>query len=229
MPWPKPMVAVSTVPQLLRGNSGARALGEFRPQGVQQAEAGEERALARGAGAQRDLGGADVGGMGEDLARGVGRRHVLGFVDRVLADPEALADGEDFVQPDGAVVERQREGQDLEHRAELVAVAGHDVLVAVVAGEMAVVGIEVGHRHHGEDLAGVDVHHDAAGLDRAEGVARRLNLGGEDVLHAHVDGGGDRLVGGGAQLDVEAAFETGLALAVRVGTPRTWAAARPCG
>ena len=53
----------------------------------------ENCALAVRTRAQRDLRGADVGGLRQDIARRERRRHVLGFVDGVAADLEALPIG----------------------------------------------------------------------------------------------------------------------------------------
>ena len=66
--------------------------------------------------------------MRQDIARRERRRHVFGFMDGVFAELEALADLEDLVQAlHGVVLERQREGEDLEHRTQLVDILRHDV------------------------------------------------------------------------------------------------------
>ena len=104
-----------------------------------------------------------------------------------LADRQASHPGRDRV-----VLERQREGEDLEHRTQLVDVLRHDVAGGVAAAEIARVGIEIGQRHQRQRFAGIARPSRSRRRRAPElGHARRRFML-QDVLHAHVERGLDR-------------------------------------
>ena len=76
-------------------------------------------------------------------------------VDGEAADAERLARIEDVGQRARAGFERHREGEALEHRAQLVDAGGHAVEPVRLAGVDRVVGIEVGQRGQRQHFAGV--------------------------------------------------------------------------
>lgn len=82
---------------------------------------------------------------------------------------------------------------------------------------MTLVGIEIGRRHHPQHFAAIDVDHDAAGGAGGEGLARGFHFMRQDVLHPHVDGGGDLAAGRGADLFFQTQFQAGKAIVVGIG------------
>ena len=177
----------------------------------------ESPCLSHPAGAERNLRRADVGRLRQNIARRQHRRHMLGFMDRIFADLVALTDGKDLIHARGVVLERQREGENLEHRAQLVDILGHHVSGGVTARQMPGIGIEIRHRDHGEHFAAIDVHHHAAGRLGVEGFARRFRLMRQDVLHPHVDGGRHLTAGMGLNLLFQPQFKTGDTVIVGIG------------
>jgi hypothetical protein len=133
---------------------------------------GEEFALAQPPERSAIWQGADIGGLRQDIARQQGGGHAFGFMDGVLADLVALADVKISSSAHGAIFEAQREAENLEHRAQLVNVLRHALRVESPAAA-ALVGIEIGQRHHAQHFAGVDIHHHAAGGLARKGLARR--------------------------------------------------------
>ena len=177
-------------------------------------------ALAHAARAQRDLRRADVGGLRQDIARRQRGGHVLGFMDGVFADLVALADREDLVQ--ARMVwssQRQREGEDLEHRTQFVDILGHDVAGGIAVAEAARwLGSKSGSETMASTSPVLHVHHDAAGGAGAEGLARLFDFMRQDILHAHVDGGGDRAAGmRRADLVLQPQLQAGDAVVVGIG------------
>ena len=140
----------------------------------------------RAAGGERHPRGADVGRVLEDL----GHREplVLGVVvaDPVAADHQLAGGVEPVLEPDLAGVERRRDGQDLEHRAELVDLGEVAVEVLDPVGLAHPVRVEVRQAHHGEQLAGDEVEHHRIGADRAEAPVRVQQLLADDLLDAQI-------------------------------------------
>ena len=91
---------------------------------------------------------------------------------------------------------------------------------------MRVVRVVVRLRHHGNDLAGADVEHDAGGGDRLEFFPRFDQLVAQRMLHAQIDGklhrrlqavGGEtRHVQRGKALVIEPFLDAGDALVVDI-------------
>ena len=92
-----------------------------------------------------------------------------------------------------AAVERHGEGEALEDRAQLEDAGRHAVEPVRLQRVDRVVGVVVGQRGHGHDLAGMDVEDDAGGGDRMVAVHRLDQFVAEDVLHADVERQLDRV------------------------------------
>ena len=166
-----------------------------------------------GAGAQRDLRRAGIGGLRQDIARGQRGGHMLGFMDGVAADLEALADRKHFVEAGGVVLHRQRESEYLEHRAEFVNVLRHAVAARIAVAELRAWD-RIGQRRHREDFAGVDVHHDAAGRPGAE-FSRAASISCESVYWT--------------RMSIEVATARAIYLAAETDAARTTVGARAAG
>ena len=132
----------------------------------------------------------------------------------------------DRVERHLAGIERHRQGQRLEGRAHLVDAGGQAVDAGRIVGLARIVGVVVRHRHHGDDLAGVDVEDEAGrGLGLVL-LARRDQFVAQRVLDAQIDRELDRLllpVGGeagqvqvGEPVPVEPFLDAGDALVVDV-------------
>ncbi len=116
----------------------------------------------------------------------------LEVADGEAADADRRRGVEAVPDVDRAAVERQRRVLQLEGAARLVH-AGHRAVEPLLGRGLAdEVGVVVGQAHHGDDLAGAHVHHDAAGADGVEIGHRLEQLVAHDGLHAHVDGQAQR-------------------------------------
>jgi hypothetical protein len=98
--------------------------------------------------AHRHAGGADIGGVGEDLGD---REHAVlrvEVVDCELAVLKRMAGIEGGLERDLAGVECHREGERLEGRAHLVHAGGEPVNAGRIERLARIVGVVIGYRDH---------------------------------------------------------------------------------
>ena len=202
--------------------------GQLDGRRPQQPETPEECALTLAADVDGHLGGADVGGMDDDL--GHRQPPVLGVVvvDGEAGDVDRLAGVVTVAEGDGAAVERHGRGQQLEGRTHLVDALGGAVEGGGPLGAATLVGVEIGQRNHGPHFAGLDVEDDAGGTDGPEHVDGGDQLLAQKRLQADVDG---KLQGAAvsAQRAVEMALDAGNSAAVDVGHAEDVGAFEPVG
>ena len=169
-----------------------RALRQLGAQPVELAHLAQERLVRLDALRQRDARRADVGGEGEDLLHVEEAALRLVVVNGELAVMQRPARIPQRVEIVFAAVERHRERERLEGRTHLVDAGGQAIDAIGVVRFLRIVRIEVRHRDHRDDLAGVDVGDEARG-----GLGVKLLFGLEQfvaqrVLDAQVDRQFDR-------------------------------------
>ena len=196
---------VRRFPLRRRGEQARRLAGEVEPGRLpetQQLHLGEQPLLPH---ALRDLRGADIGGLGEDLRR----RQLLGgmrlrVMERRAVELQLVGDGEDSVRVDQRVLQGGRERHQLEHRARLVKLGHGEVARCLV------------HR-----VAGADGHDAPWGVRRCRRRTDRRGMGRDEVrhrenlarLHVHDDG---RAADGVRRFDRLGQCLLGLVLELRV-------------
>ena len=112
---------------------------------------------------------------------------------------------------DRAGIQRHRDREQLEQRAELVGAERDAVEQRVGRRLLVAVGVEIGQADAGQDLAARDVEHDRGGALGGEARARRLELAAHHLLNPEIEGQHQRrlaLVGIG-QAVIEAALDAG--------------------
>ena len=110
------------------------------------------------------------------------------IVDGEARDPNGVGGVVAAVPVDGPGIERHCGGKEFKRRAEFVDPLGRPVEGRIATESGLIVGIEVGQRHHGDNLAGADILHQTGGADGAEfchGVGQFLM---QDRLQTHIDG-----------------------------------------
>ena len=170
-----------------------------------------------GADHQRDPAGADVRAFDDDVAHRQLRPVIVEVADPEPAPDQRPAGVDQRLRVHETQLQRLADGEDLEHRAELVDALHRPVeqravgLIAAGQRPRPVVGVEVGQRGHREDLAGVDLHQDGRGAHRVH----HRHAARQHLLHRRLDGEVDRqlqrlaLVGRVAQPGVEIALDPG--------------------
>ena len=175
---------------------------------------------------QRELGGADVGRVGEDFRD---RQHPVlrvVVVDGELAVAQRAARVEFGVEIHAPAIEPHRQGQRLEGRTHFIDAGGQPVDARRIVGFLRIVRIVIGFRRHGDDLAGVDVEDQAGRGLGAEFLARLGQFVAQRELHAQIErqidrplqavGGKPRHVQRGEALPVQPFLDAGDALVVDI-------------
>ncbi len=119
-------------------------------------------------------------------------------------------------QMDAPAIQRHRRVEHLEGGAHLVDAQRGTVEARIRRRRRHIVRVEIGHRHHGEDLAGAGIEHEADPADAGE-VG---NAAGQFLAHNLLDADVERELDGMApagQHVVEGILDAGNALVVQIG------------
>ncbi len=136
---------------------------------------------------QRELGGADIGGMHKDLGdrqRPAGGMQIL---DGEAAGGERLAHVDHGVELGEACIERHGERDGLENGSELEGAAGDLVETCGLETHGRASGIDLRQRGRRQHLARRDVEHDASGSFCAIALDGARKLGLDRMLHTDVE------------------------------------------
>ena len=165
------------------GDQGTGGFRQLDADALEHAHVAQPVALALGAHGLGDVGGAEVGRVGEHFRQH--QRALLAFEvgDREAADMDRVAGVIDVPQVRDAAVQGHRGGLQLERAAGFVDAGDGAVEPLRVGGRANEVGIIVGQADHGQHFAGTHVHHDAAAADGVE-ILQRL---GQFVAHDGLD------------------------------------------
>ena len=173
----------------------ARCLLQFDRHALEHAHVPHPGPLALPADDAGDAGGAQVGGIGEHFRESQGAVLALEIGNRETADLNDVGGIERIPDVDGAGIQPHRQGLEFERAAGFVRAGDGAVEAFLGARGPEPVGVVIGQRHHRQDFAGVHVHHDAGGADRAEHVLRGEQFLPHHVLHTDVQGQAQRLAG----------------------------------
>ena len=200
----------------MAGIERARPFRQFGIDGIKQAKFLQKRLLHFAARAQHDPRRADIRGFGQHIGGRKRGRQFLGIVNDMTADLEPVADGNLFVELDRAIFERHGEGENLEHRSQLIDILRHAVAARIGAVFAAIFAVR--QRDHGENFTRVHIHHDAACGTRTKFLSAFFGLLRQRILHAHVERQFHALARMAVfEPRIEAAFETGDPRAVMIG------------
>ena len=138
------------------------------------------------------------------------------ITDRETCDPERFGGIIRGIQGGRAGFKRNRGVKQFEHRAHFIDAQRAAVEPRIRRRLTGAVRVKVGKGRHGDDFAGVDIHHKPGGPDRTVGFHRTFDFFLKRVLHPGIDRQLQRAVVD-AQFVIEFAFGTGNAVIIDVG------------
>ncbi|OIQ67813.1 hypothetical protein GALL_506060 [mine drainage metagenome] len=166
----------------------ARRLDQFHGRGIQQPQRLQKRLLLHATDQRCNPRRADVGAFLDDIRHRKLRAIIVEVVDLELAPDQRPLGVDHRLRRDQAKIQRLPNVKDLEGRAQLVQPLHRTVeqravrRIALHQRRRAVVGVKIGQRGHGDNLAGVGIHQDTR---RALGV-HHLHAGVQHFAHCRL-------------------------------------------
>src|SRR5690606_33692152 len=167
---------------------GTRYFRQFRLQAVEKTDLFQERTVAFDADGIGLAARTDVGREDEDFRQ---RQHTALAVevpDGLATEHQRTRRIKTRVQVELAGIERHRRGKALDGRAHFIGACRHAVQAILVQRMDRIVRVEIRHRCHGDDFAGLDVQHNRTGGNRPIAFHGLDQHVAHDVLHANVYG-----------------------------------------